>query len=469
MSNSESNPDSGGVAEPGATSGTPPSNGGIVGRIAKAISLIEGSFPEKLTPFVWLAMGVGSLLICLALFGSHVMSWKLHAVESLLVGSGIAIILAAFGGQATVHGRVYVLAGVAALAAILIVFLEYRRDLDITRNIEELNARKKQYVRGFIHEVPAREYTIFLRFVHNVPADTDLKLSKFAFVVVRGEALESKIASLTLEDKNDETNISSIPISTSCIIDSTGREEPLEWELRKDGKSYELFDRRREMVIGRFPNRDVVHCKSDVSFDQHSTLFAAALLSGWRAFAQATPSGSPPTSPVDLESISADLKSLDTEIRRSARDILSGAPPEQVPAILELLRRSPNSYRTKVGIAVALTEMLRRNKNLRENIVPLLDDSDRELLLDLAGGSDRTLRIYASEFLFDLGDPGITRLAIPRAAQTSDDNARYNWLLVAQDGWWRLGEDAKESLRTHLDSAKGQSGEKTLKLFEKLQ
>lgn len=78
------------------------------------------------------------------------------------------------------------------------------------------------------------------------------------------------------------------------------------------------------------------------------------------------------------------------------------------------------------------------------------------------------MRVYATEFLFDLGDPRATKLAIQRAAVTSDDNARYNWLLVAQAAWFKLTEGEKKALADALERAKQQSGTKTRALLDKL-
>jgi hypothetical protein len=450
---------------PSADAGT----GSAKSNLAKDISLIKVSFPEQLTPFVWLAIVAGALLIAISIFG-HVRSWQLGAEGSLLVAAGVAIILAAFGGQATVRGKVYVLAGVTALAVVLVTFLEYRRDLDGKRIVEEMGVKAKQYVRGNIHEVPARQFQISLKFASNVLASTDLGLGTFRFAVFQDQAQEARIASLRLEPKDDD-RVTSIPISTSCIVNSMGKDEPLDWELRRQDEdaSYEVYDRRREQVIGRWPGRDMISCMTDVAFETHSIELASSLLGSSDAFAQGAPTAIPTPSRNDLEGMSDDLKSDDSAIRRSARDSLSTAPPEQVPAIIDIVRNDPDTYRTKLGVAVALTEMLRRSKAQRDIIVPLLDDADRELLLDLAGDSDRTLRIYASEFLFDLSDPGITRLAIPRAAMSTDDNARYNWLLVAQDGWRRLDATSRTALRPDLDSAYERSGEKTRKLFDKFE
>ena len=69
----------------------------------------------------------------------------------------------------------------------------------------------------------------------------------------------------------------------------------------------------------------------------------------------------------------------------------------------------------------------------------------------------------------DLGDIRTPKLAISRAAAaSSDDNARYNWLLVSQASWHKLLPAEKAALSTPLNEAKRRSGPKTLQLFDKL-
>ena len=79
------------------------------------------------------------------------------------------------------------------------------------------------------------------------------------------------------------------------------------------------------------------------------------------------------------------LQSKDTDIRRSARLVVSKAAPEDVAYILkyvrEKLKKTQDIYRTKLGVSLALTEMLRRNKSLRDRM--RLETADLEMLLIL--------------------------------------------------------------------------------------
>jgi hypothetical protein len=177
--------------------------------------------------------------------------------------------------------------------------------------------------------------------------------------------------------------------------------------------------------------------------------------------------------PIDratLDRALRNLQSKDTDIRRSARVVVSRAAPEDVAYILkfvrEKLKKTPDIYRTKLGVSLALTEMLRRNKSLRDRM--RFETADLEMLLDFAGSDDRTLRIYAGEFLFDLESPEVAKLALPRAVSTTNDDARYNWILVSKGGWLRMSPAEKKQLKSAIEKLRTLSGTrpKTAKLLE---
>jgi hypothetical protein len=429
-------------------------------------SLIEITFPDKITPFVWLAMTMGLLLVASAIVG-HTRDWQLQAAGSLLLSSGIAIILAAFGGQATVRGKIYVLAGVAAIALLITAGLEYLRDVDHQRHVALITARDKEYVRGSVRDVPGPPTKVSLAFGQTVMASTTIgRTDLFSFAVFGDQTKEVAFASLRLEPLDEEeAELIAIAIPVSCIENGMGSSKPLDWVLRKDGGVLEVIDQRQnDRVIGRWGGKRAEPCPRPVAAASSPFRFTELLPGVRSAWAQEDPLDQQPAE-VDIGKTAAELNSDITEVRRAARNTLSAVPPDQVPAVLGLLETDEETYRTKLGVVVALTEMLRRDKAQGVAVVPLLSMGNRDALLDLAGDPDRTVRIYATEFLFDLGDPEVTKLAIARAASTQNNDARYNWLLAAQDGWRRLDEPEKQSLKDQLDTAYAQSGERTKELF----
>jgi hypothetical protein len=97
-----------------------------------------------------------------------------------------------------------------------------------------------------------------------------------------------------------------------------------------------------------------------------------------------------------------------------------------------------------------------------------LTDDDLSKLIETAGDRDRAVRVHATEFLVDLGDPRASRLAVTRAAATTDENARYNLALVAGAAWAKLTSNDKRALADALTRTKEKSRTKTRALLETL-
>ena len=67
--------------------------------------------------------------------------------------AGVAF-LSAFGGQATLSGKAFVFAGVAAISIALLWFVERQREQSEQREIDRLTALGNSYVRGAVYDVP---------------------------------------------------------------------------------------------------------------------------------------------------------------------------------------------------------------------------------------------------------------------------------------------------------------------------
>ncbi|XPS90058.1 uncharacterized protein Dvar_80770 [Desulfosarcina variabilis str. Montpellier] len=369
--------------------------------------------------------------------------------SNLVLCIGAAVVLAAFGGQATVRIGGLIMAGVAAVALGLFIYLQ--------------QSSPKLYLLGRIHgfdsvtyqslDISCQRNSILGRLVVK---PTNPKRADYDFVIFK-QQIHSNIVTVSLPWK-DRLEERELRVRTSDFAWAFGDYQRLEWELREEGRGPEsiltLFDLNKgktiacegEMIIGTSATAWNLHSIKVINY----------------AFAK---DGSATNVTLILET----LKAHDTPTRRGARDALSQVPADQIPVIMNTLRREISNYRVKLGVCVALAQMLRSDKTKAETISSKLTVNDINLLLDAAGDSDRTVRVYASEFLFDLGDMRTTKLAIPRAARTKDDNARYNWLFVSQEGWNKLSSEEKAELVAPLNEAKQDSGPKTLQLFDKLQ
>lgn len=266
-------------------------------------------------------------------------------------------------------------------------------------------------------------------------------------------------------DPDSEPN--EIPIAAECFRAGLGTGQRLEWKYRGEGENAEVWDQKNGMVIGK--------CQAEAKREACPRLTSAAVspapvqltLRGIfgsfvsEAWGQATK----PT----YQQLFEDLKSDDTDTRRIARDQISLLPLENLRSIFDVFDKGYSNYRVKLGVSVALAQMLRADKKKAEAISGILTDRDRDrdLLLSAAGDSDRTVRVYATEFLFDLSDPGAASLGIKRAADSNDETARYKWLFQAQGGWLKLAPEQKRDLRSSLDQIKSRSEGKTRELLGK--
>lgn len=328
------------------------------------------------------------------------------------------------------------------------------------------------YVRGDIVNVPApHKKTIGIALEGYAMGVFHEATKAFHFVVLENRS-EREMLTVTVRPPGNASDLlEDIKVHLSCITPSLRAQKVVEWRYleedrpQPDGsmvKTPTLYEKNRK--IGEFGLLDAILCERSGSSAERVANWRD-FLPGMAALAQ-VPTSQPLT---EVRAAIQNLTDEDANVRRSARTMLANGSVEAVPSILQAMRDQPGDYRVQLGGSVALTEMLRRNKADADRIAKVLNgDADRLLLLKAAGDRDRTLRIYASEFLYDLGDPQVSRQAIALASRADDENARYNWLLVAQGGWHKLSPVQKQEAGADLVRARDASGPQTLKLFEKL-
>lgn len=415
-------------------------------------SLLSFDFGKKIEPLTLLAMAAGLALILLQVFGKRPMEIS-STIANVLIGSGVAIILAAFGGQATVRGKGIVFAGVAGIAAGLIAFLFYSEE----KNRAFVLERSKSYLSGSIDDLPREIFKVSLKFKRRVPGSQEE--NEFNFADQLKNMTDVTYASLEIEERGTERP-RKLKIDRNCILASLDSDNQLLWGF--DASTGTLSDRRSNSVISRFEVEPTI-CESRNTLQMHiaplpvNHAFGGTFFSA--AFAQVAIKY---LATSDIEKVFHNLSDEDSDIRRNARDDLSTINPVDVPFLLRLLRealaKDKAQYRKKLGVAIALTELLRRDKSAGSNIP--LQTEDVALLLEFAGSGDRTLRIYAGEFLFDLESPDVTKQALPLAAGTTNDDARFNWLLVAQGGWRKLSLEERKPLLVYIESLHAVTGDK---------
>jgi hypothetical protein len=138
-----------------------------------------------------------------------------------------------------------------------------------------------------------------------------------------------------------------------------------------------------------------------------------------------------------------------------------------VVPLLKKLGEQPLTYRSRLGVLVALTEMMRQKKASRTEFIARIKEEDLLRLLDAATNGDRTVRIYASEFLYDLGDPRTISLALQQVGSASE-NGRYNLLLVIKGAVPFVSLQQKYEVAKRVESLKSGSTPKTNELIDSI-
>jgi predicted chitinase len=163
----------------------------------------------------------------------------------------------------------------------------------------------------------------------------------------------------------------------------------------------------------------------------------------------------------------ADLNSDSPDTRRAARAALMQIGEAAFAPMMGYWTENADNYRVRLGVAVALTEYLRANKVTRASAAERLSDGDLSLLLAAADDSDRTLRIYATEFLMDLGSPRIVPLIHDRFESASDDG-KFNYVVALSDTFESLSPEQKQSLRADLAAWRETVGPNTQQKIDEL-
>lgn len=410
---------------------------------------------------ILLAVALGLLLAALGLFVKLLVAVD-PVRENLLIATGVALILAAFGGQGVFQRSAFIFAGVAAIALFLLSFLQWE------------GKSREAYVRGMVQNLPDDKFRAWLSFKDETLGALPRMRKRFDFIVFQEDAegmlegtLEIQKLQLNPDNNKEEfNNYATFSLKASCFADRIVDQTPLQWKFVDDTSEipeYHLVDVSSGDVIAAYPNRghEKYRCSSD-SGEASNGILVGPALADEVAF----------LTPDELEKALANLSSDDTDIRRQARDSLAFASPSSFPRIMEFIRND-ESYRARLGVSVGLAEMLRRDKALASQIT--LTDADAKLLLDLATQDDRTMRIYAGEFLYDLGSPLVTTLSLERAAtlgaDPAQDNARFNLIFVAQDGWEKMTQEQKAGLKDVLDKVKPtlENKAKTTEIFKRFE
>ena len=387
--------------------------------------------PRWADPIFRAGLAVGSGLF---LIGILCQTFNLIAptLSILIVCSGLGIIFGAFGSTAVINYKGVVIAGVAAIAVALLLVVDWVMRESLVRL--EVDGD----VKGARLEL----------FGDEAYPGADHGGRRFEFFIIGREITKDRLslivtlpaAEMERSGRSGAREISFDCIPSTAITRFIGGGKTLQWR----------FDADREVLIGV----DGGTVKSGPCFEDEDTPSFASL--GLVGAAMAQDAG--------IDALLADLESESAAVRREARIELAALGADAVVPMMDYWQSHPDSYPVRLGVSTALTEFMRGHKGDRHDIAELLTDRHLKLLAAAAGDPDRSLRVYAAEFLYDLGDKRVVPIAAGLFPGASEDG-RYNLVVVIQGAVPDLSPAERRALAETLKGWQGMVGPNTQKLI----
>jgi hypothetical protein len=387
--------------------------------------------PRWADPIFRAGLIVGSALFVIGLL-CQALNLIAPTVSILVICSGLGIIFGAFGSTAVINYKGVVIAGVAAIAVALLLVVDWVMRESLVRL--EVDGD----VKGARLEL----------FGDSAYPGADHSGRRFEFFIIGREITKDRLslvvtlpaAEMERSGRSGSREIVFDCIPSTAITRYIGGGKTLQWR----------FDAGREVLTGV----DGATIKSGPCFDDEDTPSFASLGLVSTAMAQ----------DANIDTLLADLESESAAVRREARLALAAMGEPAIVPMMDYWQSRPDSYPVKLGVSTALTEILRGRKGDRRAIAALLTGNHIRLLAAAAGDPDRNLRIYASEFLYDLGDKRIVPIAAAIFPGASDDG-RYNLVVVIRGAVPDLDADERQALAETLKGWQGMVGPNTQKLI----
>ncbi len=386
--------------------------------------------PGWSNPVFVAGIAVGAVLAFCGYLGPSFLQGVSSISSTFLLISGVSIIFGAFGANASYKRKGIVVGGVASIALLAFATFHYfqQKEIGILQ------------IRGDVRDIKAE-----LTGVSALPGAHHGNYLEFRFLP--GE-VEIDLLSLSIAPGGEnEVEFNCIP--QSAVARAFGARNRLVWR----------YDSASAALSGVKDGNQPVLPGPCETVDDNAPRFTSLDLPDLITAAHAAR---------PIAKILADLESNAAVVRRSARKELTALGRRAIQPMMTQWDRRRNIYRVRLGICVALTEYLRGHKNERKQISNLLSDQDIEKLTRAAADEDRTLRIYASEFLYDLGDPRVIT-ASDNIFRSADDNGRYNLIVVLSGTIDDLDDNQRIELERKLKLWRLMVGQKTRTLIDRIQ
>jgi hypothetical protein len=397
----------------------------------------------------WLFWGGVAVGVFVMITGIVALVWRdVGTTEArLILCSGLGILLGAFGSTAVVKYKGLTITGVAAIAVVLLYVV-----VTLTKSQVTFGSITGD-IKGAIIEVKGdKTYLGAMR-------DRD---RSYEFVI-DGSGLDRPFFDVYITfpagiSGQGEQEIIFEGIDKKYVEHFLGSGRRIEWRFSRQGEN--LVEAASREVIA-----EVGLPKAELPTMPRTSRGAWGLVGN--AFAQNSPSIPPPPPPPPQVFI--DLGSGASSVRRTARSMLADLGPSAVSAMMQELRENQGEYRIRLGILVALADMLRKDKKAAPEVSHQLTSEDLQLIVKALNDPDRTIRVYAGEFLYDLGDPRVVPLALAAARdeQTTPDGL-YLDLFVIKGAYRRLSPSEQKETWEALQAIRPNAGAKAQELIDSL-
>lgn len=338
-------------------------------------------------------------------------------LSTLIICSGLGIIFGAFGSTATVKWKGVVVTGVAAVTMALLGFLNYlMRDQVVNLTIG-----------GQVKGVRSMELIIPQRRSYSGANFED----KYFEFVIFGRDLVSDMQLAVQFPSSDGREDAEVPfecVPRQSLSDFIGG-RPVTWRYDATNRTLRNVKGAKDGILGTDACDTNAQSAPQPAFASRGVSFIPS------AFAAAAK---------PVASLVADLDSNSTAVRYAARRQLADAGLGGIAPMMAQWTRKP-TYRTQLGVSVALFDYLRKHPDQRPEVSQRLTDADLRLLVDAAVSSDQTLRKSASQFLDLLAD----RRMLPHASTAfvnADEAGRNNLVLLTRSTIQEMSPDEKAAL-----------------------
>lgn len=414
----------------------------------------DRGFPAR---YFWAGLAVGLTLLA---GGAYLaLSDATSRIYPLTMCIGFGLLLAAFGTRAVVRGGRAESAGVVAGAGAVAVAL-YAVFVWLTPDTAAAVRIKKIDLSGDLERVTD------LRLIDDAPlfsARTDDARS-YKFIVL-DPRLASPVLRLLVETRE--------PAEGREIFEMRAQREQVQrlleespnqsWRLNYAAQTVTDHQRRVVFRAGDELDELLLQGRPDAPQAFRLGLVGSALAGDLLA------------DPASIAGLIADLQAADAGVRRLARDRLAAIGPAAVPALMAAFATAPEAYRLRLGVAYALNAMLRARPEAASELARQLTDTDIDRLVAAVGDPDKTVRLYVTEFLYQLGDPRSIRAGLrvvegrdTRVAPAEQSNAAYNSLLVIKSASGQLSAETKAEIAASIDKAVPVAAPRTRSLADQI-